>query len=94
VEFIEFMRNKHVVVSQVHARNDTHSVCAPFRTHLPLLDRVETTFISIPTGWWVTPEDREYIATSIKEFASFLPVPRSIARKKIIITGGCGFIGH
>jgi dTDP-4-amino-4,6-dideoxygalactose transaminase len=64
--FIEFMKNKNVVVSQVHARNDTHSVCAPFRTHLPLLDRTETTLISIPVGWWVTAQDREFIATSIK----------------------------
>jgi dTDP-D-glucose 4,6-dehydratase len=30
----------------------------------------------------------------VAEFASTIPVPRSIARKKIIITGGCGFIGH
>ena len=94
LEFIEFMKSKNVVVSQVHAMNDTHSVCAPYRTHLPQLDRTETTLICIPVGWWITPSEREYVADSIKEFASTLPVQRSIARKKIIITGGCGFIGH
>ena len=94
MDFIAFMKNKKIVASQVHARNDTHSVCAPYRTHLPLLDKVETTLISIPTGWWITPEDREYVAASIQEFSSTIPIPRSIARKKIIITGGCGFIGH
>ena len=93
-EFIAFMKNKNIIASQVHARNDTHSVCAPYRTHLPLLDKVETTLISIPVGWWITPEDREYVAASIQEFSSTIPIPRSIARKKIIITGGCGFIGH
>ena len=93
-DFIAFMKNKKIVASQVHARNDTHSVCAPYRTHLPLLDKVETTLISIPTGWWITPEDREYVVASIQEFSSTIPIPRSIARKKIIITGGCGFIGH
>ena len=93
-DFIAFMKSKNIIASQVHARNDTHSVCAPYRTHLPLLDKVETTLISIPVGWWITPEDREYVAASIQEFSSTIPIPRSIARKKIIITGGCGFIGH
>jgi len=93
-EFIRFMKHRKVVVSQVHARNDTHTVCAPFRTHLPLLDRVETSLICIPTGWWVTPEDRQYVVSCVREFSSALPVPRNIPRKKIIITGGCGFIGH
>ena len=92
-DFIAHEEEEHRV-SQVHARNDTHSVCAPYRTHLPLLDRVETTLISIPVGWWITPKDREYVSACIQEFSSYLPVPRSIAKKKIIITGGFGFIGH
>lgn len=93
-EFIMFMKSKGVVVSQVHARNDTHTVCAPFRTHLPNLDRVEKKFVSIPVGWWVKSEQREYIVHSIKEFCSTLSVPKSISQRKIVITGGCGFIGH
>jgi len=94
LDFIDYMKNQGVVASQVHARNDTHTVCAPFRTHLPNLDRVEKTFISIPVGWWLTKENLEHIVSSIKSFCSTLTVPRSINRRKIIITGGCGFIGH
>ena len=105
-EFIEYMKSKGVFVSQVHARNDTHSVCAPFRVHLPNVDAVEKKLICIPCGWWVTDEQRTYIVESIQSFfrrkdsitrkltSNKVDVPRHIPRRKIIITGGCGFIGH
>ena len=105
-EFIEYMKSKGVFVSQVHARNDTHSVCAPFRVHLPNVDAVEKKLICIPCGWWVTGEQRTYIVESIQSFfrrkdsitrkltSNKADVPRHISRRKIIITGGCGFIGH
>ena len=93
-EFIDYMTEQGIVVSQVHARNDTHTVCAPFRAHLPNLDRIERTFISIPVGWWLTQDDIQHIVLSIKIFCGNLIIPRSISRRKIIVTGGCGFIGH
>jgi dTDP-glucose 4,6-dehydratase len=111
-EFIEHMKSKGIVASQVHARNDTHSVCAPFRAHLPNLDAVEKELVAIPCGWWITDEQREYIVHSIRDFfhhrnknsvaisrkwtnsTNGNSVPRHVARRKIIITGGCGFIGH
>lgn len=94
LDFIEYMKNQGIVVSQVHARNDTHTVCASFRTHLPNLDRVEKTFISIPVGWWVERKQLQHCVSSIKAFCSNLSIPRAINQRKIIITGGCGFIGH
>ena len=117
-DFMEYMKNKGVFVSQVHARNDTHSVCAPFRAHLPNLDDVERKLVAIPCGWWVTNDQREYIAHSIQFFfrhqdkknsisisrkwtisygeetTNKVSIPRHVSRRKIIITGGCGFIGH
>ena len=117
-DFMEYMKNKGVFVSQVHARNDTHSVCAPFRAHLPNLDDVERKLVAIPCGWWVTNDQREYIAYSIQFFfrhhdkknsisisrkwtisygeetTNKVSIPRHVSRRKIIITGGCGFIGH
>ena len=87
------MKDQGIIASQVHT-NDTHTVCAPFRAHLPNLDRVEKTFVSIPVGWWLTHDDIHFIVSSIKVFCGNLTVPRSISRRKIIITGGCGFIGH
>ena len=122
LEFIEFMKSRGIFVSQVHARNDTHTVLAPFQTHLPKLDTVEKMLVAIPCGWWVTNEQREYVVKSVHEFYSSSSaifarkltasstsqgevtkslttkitssVPRHVARRKIIITGGCGFIGH
>ena len=67
-DFMEYMKNKGVFVSQVHARNDTHSVCAPFRAHLPNLDDVERKLVAIPCGWWVTNDQREYIGIPFNFF--------------------------
>jgi GNAT superfamily N-acetyltransferase len=70
-EFIEYMKNKNIVTSQVHARNDKHSclqnsLCKDLRN----LDLIETQIVSIPVGWWLSGNDLEYIITTIKEFAN------------------------
>jgi hypothetical protein len=67
------MKSKNVATSQVHARNDTHSVCAPFRTPLPVLDEVVKTLVSVPVGWWVTRRDREYVVEAVKAFFETTP---------------------
>jgi GNAT superfamily N-acetyltransferase len=65
------MKNKNIVTSQVHARNDKHSclqnsLCKDLRN----LDLIETQIVSIPVGWWLSGNDLEYIITTIKEFAN------------------------
>jgi UDP-glucose 4,6-dehydratase len=110
------------LVPQVHARNDTHTVLAPFQTHLPNLDFAEKMLVAIPCGWWVTNDQREYVVKSMHEFCASSSniiarkltassssedevtkssttkntssVPRHVAHRKIIITGGCSFTGH
>jgi perosamine synthetase len=52
--------------SQVHRRNDEHSVFAESRAHLPGLDCFSKRMLHIPCGWWVTDEQREYIVACIK----------------------------
>tara|TARA_R110002051_G_scaffold325330_1_gene427143 strand:- start:670 stop:1791 length:1122 start_codon:yes stop_codon:yes gene_type:complete len=66
-EFMNHMKKCEIMVSQVHERNDTHSCVEEFRSHLPSLDKITPRLISIPVGWWVSKEDREYIVSSIKE---------------------------
>ena len=39
-----------------------------FKTELPNLDDTIGNVVSIPVGWWVTPEDREYIVDAIKKW--------------------------
>lgn len=65
--FRDALRDKGIVASKVHDRNDKHPCVQRFRVDLPQLDSIEDRYICIPVGWWVTPEDREYIVQSIKE---------------------------
>ena len=65
--FMNLMKDKNIIVSQVHERNDIHSCVEEFKTELPALDKTVSKVVSIPVGWWVTNEQREYIVDCIKE---------------------------
>ena len=70
-DFIEYMKNRGIIVSQVHARNDINSCMKNFSkkiSNLPNLNRLEKQVCSIPVGWWITKNEREYIVKSIREF--------------------------
>lgn len=66
-DFIKYMKENGVDVSQVHKRNDNHPCMHDYKVPLPTLDSVEKTMICIPNGWWVTKENREYIVNLIKK---------------------------
>jgi predicted GNAT family N-acyltransferase len=68
------MKDKGIVTSQVHARNDRHSCLSKYTTKLPNLDILENEIVSIPCGWWVTDGQRSYIVDCIKEFSQGLPI--------------------
>jgi len=73
IEFIEFMKNKNVMASQVHQRNDLNTCVQEFRDdNLPNLVLMENEIVCIPVGWWITPSDREYIVNCIKEFDTLI----------------------
>ena len=65
--FMQLMKEKQIMVSKVHQRNDIHSCVSKYKSLLPNLDKLSEEMICIPNGWWVTEEDREYIISSIKE---------------------------
>jgi len=65
--FYKHMKECGVVVSQVHERNDKHTCAREFRSHLPNLEKTIGNVVSIPVGWWVTEEQREYIVDCIKK---------------------------
>ena len=65
--FYKYMKECGITVSQVHERNDKHSCMAEFKTELPNLEETIDNIVSIPVGWWVTPEQREYIGKCIKK---------------------------
>ena len=65
--FYKWMKECNIVVSQVHERNDKHSCVKDFKSNLPTLDKTIGKIVSIPVGWWVTKEQREYIVDCIKK---------------------------
>lgn len=66
-DFTARLSEKGIVTSRVHERNDKHTATRPYISQLPTLDKVSKEMICIPVGWWVSREDREYVAKTIKE---------------------------
>lgn len=65
--FYKHMKEHGVIVSQVHERNDKHTCVKEYRSSLPTLDKTIPSLVSIPVGWWVSEEDRQYIVDCIKK---------------------------
>lgn len=65
--FYKWMKACNVVVSQVHERNDKHTAVKEYRTPLPTLENTIGKVVSIPVGWWVSEEEREYVVDCIKK---------------------------
>jgi dTDP-4-amino-4,6-dideoxygalactose transaminase len=65
--FYAWMKECGIVSSQVHERNDKHTCVQEYKTPLPTLDRTIGKVVSIPVGWWVTEENRQYIVDCIKK---------------------------
>lgn len=69
-ELMKKLGDHGVMASKVHARNDTHSMFENFKSgYLPGVEQFNKTHLCIPVGWWVTPEDREYIADLVIKYA-------------------------
>ena len=66
-DFIMKMLEKGIMASDLHKRNDTHTIFNESKALLPNVDTFEKVWVHIPCGWWVTEKDREYIVKSIKE---------------------------
>lgn len=68
-KFISEMTKNKIMVSRVHERNDNHTCFKEFKVRLPGVEAFNKTQISIPVGWWVTKEQREYISSCINKFS-------------------------
>jgi dTDP-4-amino-4,6-dideoxygalactose transaminase len=60
------LREAGVYTSGVHIRNDHYSCFGTPAADLPRVEEFERTQLCIPSGWWVTDEDREYIVDVIR----------------------------
>lgn len=68
-ELMKKLGEEGIMASKVHARNDTHSMFREFRAELPNATRFNETHLCIPVGWWVSDEDRAYIAEKVIKYA-------------------------
>lgn len=67
--FIQFAKDRGIMASQVHNRNDNHSCVAEFKSLLPMVDKLEKSIVCIPAGWWLTDEEKERVLTTVIEWA-------------------------
>lgn len=65
--FYKWMDECNISVSQVHERNDKHTCVKEYKSILPNLDATIGKIVSIPVGWWIGDEQREYIVDCIKK---------------------------
>ncbi len=63
----KMLTSRGVGNSLAHKRNDRHSIFSTSKRELPGLDYFYSRMLHIPCGWWVSPDDREYIAALLKE---------------------------
>lgn len=68
-ELMQKLKEEGIMSSKVHSRNDTHSMFSRFKRDLPGVEEFNRTHLCIPVGWWVTEEDREFIAKKVLEYA-------------------------
>ncbi len=65
--FMRQMKEAGIVVSQVHARNDLHTMFRDFRRILPGVEEFVREQVSIPVGWWLSQQERERIAQTARD---------------------------
>lgn len=64
-EFEAYMASVNIQVSQVHVRNDEQNCLPDPDRQLIGLDAFQSHMVSIPVGWWLTPNDLEKIAEAV-----------------------------
>ena len=71
-ELIERLNAEGIAAGLVHLPNDIYSAFEEFKVDLPGTNAFSASQISIPCGWWLTPEDCGFIASRVEEIASHL----------------------
>lgn len=63
-----YLAKHNIESSLVHARNDKHRIFEYARTDLPGVTQFNDTQLSIPVGWWITPEEKEHIVRVLNDW--------------------------
>lgn len=68
-ELLKLLRASGVYASRVHLRNDHYSCFGPnLRTDLKGVNEFSAREICVPSGWWLTENDRNTIVSAIQSF--------------------------
>jgi perosamine synthetase len=62
---IKKLKEYGIASQRLHIRNDIYSCFGKERHELPGVDEFDQHTLSIPCGWWVTPEDRQNIVNCV-----------------------------
>ena len=66
-DLLRALRGRGVQASRVHLRNDSYSCFGTGRVDYPGVETFAGRCLSIPCGWWVTEEDRGYVADCLRK---------------------------
>jgi dTDP-4-amino-4,6-dideoxygalactose transaminase len=67
--FIQFAKDRGIMVSQVHNRNDNHSCVSKYKTTLPMIDALEKSIVCIPVGWWLSDIEKNHVISTVIEWS-------------------------
>lgn len=70
-KLMDFLNKKGIITTPMWRRNDQYSAFKEdFPKLLPNMTALQNKILFIPSGWWLTKKDREYIVECIKEFSN------------------------
>lgn len=65
--FVKMMEENGIMASELHKRNDSHSLFSKSKSALPNVDIFSREMVHIPCGWWVGDAERELVVKSVKK---------------------------
>ncbi len=71
-ELIELLNAEGIAAGLVHLPNNIYSAFEEFKADLPGTNAFSSSQISLPCGWWISPEDCRHIAARVLDIAAHL----------------------
>lgn len=97
-DFQAWMASKGIATSPVHRRNDAQPAYRFPSGPLPGVDHYAARNVAIPVGWWLTEQEREYVANAViawacrHEWAQADPLRETLRRESAGIARRAGTV--